>query len=177
MAQRNVSHGMGQDGGQLGIVARQQWTRNENRAARHRNSLVELEPAPVCRKRRRGRRVLGWLAAVENEEAIVELWAMSRQAVADLVKARFGGRSDVGLQLRGEPLTHPSVILGRIVIVRGVGLLRERHGGSGQEEKALHRYSVRQEDAPNCSDHCYQRGIACKTLVNRLKLSVKLPRE
>ena len=105
-----------------------------------------MEPAPVCRKRRRGRRVWGWLAALENEEAVAELWALSRQAVADLVKARFGGRYDVGLQLGCEPLTHPSVILGRIVIVRGVGLLRERHGGSGQEEEALHRYSVRPED-------------------------------
>src|SRR5690348_1241195 len=123
-------------------VARQQCTRNENHAARYCDSLVELEPTPVCRKRRRECRVLGRLAAVENEEAIGELWAMSRQAVTDLVKARFGRRSHVGLQLRGEPLPYPGVILGRIVIVRGVGPLPERHGG-GQEGKALHRYSVR----------------------------------
>ena len=80
---------------------------------------------------------------------------MSRQAVADLVKSRFGGGSDVGLQLGGEPLPHPSVILGRIVIVRGVGLLRKRHGGSGQEEKALHRYSVRREEPLTRSGSAY----------------------
>jgi hypothetical protein len=89
------------DGGQLGIVARQQRARNEDHASRYRNGLVKLESAPVCRKCRRRRSVWRRLTAFENEEAIAELRAMSRQAVPDLVKARFGDRSDVGLQLRG----------------------------------------------------------------------------
>jgi hypothetical protein len=72
---------------------------------------------------------------------------MSRQAVPDLVKARIGERSDVGLQLRGLSLPHPNIILGRIVICgRSIEGLRERHGRSGQEKKTLHRYRVCPED-------------------------------
>ena len=85
----------------------------------------------------------GWLATVENEEAITELLAVSRQAVADLIEARFGSRSDVGLQLCGEPFTHLRLASKRIVIVvLGVGLLHERHGSGRQEETEPHRYSV-----------------------------------
>jgi hypothetical protein len=140
MAQRNVSDRMGEDGSQLSIVARQQSARYEDHASRYCDGFVELEPAPVCRECSRGRRVLRWLAAVESQEAIPELWAMSRQACADTIEARFGSCSDVGLQLFHEPFPYLSFsVKGVVIIVRGTRLLRRRDCGSSQEEKELHR--------------------------------------
>ena len=66
----------------------------------------------------------------------MELRAMSGQAVADRIEARFGARGDVGLQLRGEPLTHLSFsVQGIVIVVPRTRLLRVRDSRSGQEEK------------------------------------------
>src|SRR5262249_49465061 len=107
--------------------------------------FVEIEPAPVCGERRVGRRVLGWLPAVENQEAILELRAMSRQPAADSIQARFRGRSyAAGLELRNESFAHLGFSGKRIIIVmRSGGLLGIRKSGRHQEEKKLHRNSVR----------------------------------
>src|SRR5262245_24915995 len=94
---------------QLSIVAREQSAWYIDRAARYCNRLVQIESAPVCRERRVRRGVLGGVPAVENEEAIIELRAMSCQPVADSIQARFGSRSyAAGLQLRNESFAHLS---------------------------------------------------------------------
>src|ERR1043166_1464186 len=73
----------------------------------------------------------------------MELRAMRRQAVAELIQARLGDGNNVGLQLRGEPFTYLGVSINRIIIVvLTAGLLGDRHRCSGQEEKELHRNSV-----------------------------------
>src|SRR5262249_43523815 len=71
--------------------------------------------------------------------------AMSRQTVADCIQARFGSRSyAAGLQLRDESFSDLGFSSNRIVIVvRSGGLLGIRNRNGGQEEKKLHRNSVR----------------------------------
>ena len=55
----------------------------------------------------------------------MKIRAMSGQKFADPIEARFGLGGDVGLQLRGEPLTDLKLAPERIVIVvRPAGLLR-----------------------------------------------------
>ena len=138
---------MRQNDHQLSIVAREQPAWYIDRAARYCDGLVEIESAPVCGERRVGRRILGWLPAVENQEAILELRAMSRQPVADSIQARFGSRSyAAGLQLRNESFAHLSFSGKRIIIVVcSGGLLGIRKRGGGQKEKKLHRNSVRRK--------------------------------
>src|SRR5690348_867634 len=116
---------MRQNDRQLSIIAPEQTAWHIDRAARYCNGLVELEPAPVCGKRRVGRRILGWLAAIENEEPILEVRAMSGQSVGNLIQAWFGTRSDAaGLQLGTESFAHLGFSGKRIVIVvRCGGLL------------------------------------------------------
>src|SRR5204862_4732621 len=124
--------GMGEDGGELGVVAREQTARNEDGSARDRDGLVELKPSPVRRKGGGGGGVGRRLAAVEGEEAIFErLRAVGRELAADRVEARLGGRG--GLQLGNDALADLRVPVRGVVIVV---LLRERPGGSGQEEEA-----------------------------------------
>src|ERR687896_739795 len=113
-----MSNGMGQNGRQLSIVAREQPAWHIDRTARYCDGFVEVESAPVCGERRVRRRILGWLPAVENQEAMLELRAVSRQPVADSIQARFGSRGyAAGLQLRNESLAHLSFSGQRIVIV------------------------------------------------------------
>src|SRR3954452_12035053 len=127
-----MSHGMRQNDRQLSIVAREQPAWNIDRTARDCDGLVEVESAPVCGERRVGRCVLGWLSAVENQEAILELWAMSRQPVADSIQARFRSRCYAArLQLRNESFAYLRFSGNRIVIVvRSRGLLGIRNRGS-----------------------------------------------
>src|SRR5688500_18118877 len=100
---------MRQDDHQLSIVAREQPAWYIDRTARYRDRFVEIQPAPVRRERRVGRRILGWLPAVKNKKAILELGAVSRQPVADSLQARFGSRGyAAGLQLRNETFAHLS---------------------------------------------------------------------
>src|SRR5688572_9670361 len=113
-----MSHRMGQNGRQLSIVAREQPAWHINRTARYCDGFVKVESAPVCGERRVGRRILGWVPAVENQEAMLELWAMSRQPVADSIQARFGSRGyAAGLQLRDESFAHLGFSGKRIIIV------------------------------------------------------------
>src|SRR5262245_23414734 len=109
---------MRQNDHQLSIVARKQPAGYIDRTARYCDGFVEIESAPVCGERRVGRCVLGWLPALENQEAILELRAMSRQPVADSIQARLGNRSyAAGLQLRNESFAHLSFSGKRIIIV------------------------------------------------------------
>ena len=98
---------MGQDGGQLGIVARQQPAWHEDRPARYCDGLVELEPSPVCGERRGGRRVLEMAGRRRKRRSDTGTAGLrAAKPVADRIEARFGSRGDVGLQLRGEPFAH-----------------------------------------------------------------------
>src|SRR5688572_24068425 len=136
---------MRQNDHQLSIVARKQPAWYIDRTARYCDGFVEIESAPVCGERGVGGRILGWLPAVENQEAILELRAVSRQPVADSIQARLGSRGYAGgLQLRNESFAHLSFSGKRIIIVvRSGGLLGIRKRRGGQEEKKLHRNSVR----------------------------------
>src|SRR5687768_14494784 len=136
---------MRQNGHQLSIVAREQPAWYVDRTARYCDGFVEIESAPVRGKRRVGRRILGWLPAVANQEAVLEPRAMRRQPAADSLQARFGSRGHAaGLQLRNESFAHLSFSCKRIIIVvRSGGLLGIRQRGGGQEERKLHRNSVR----------------------------------
>src|SRR4051812_41248375 len=109
---------MRQNDHQLSLVAREQAAWHIDRTAGYCDGLIEIQSAPVCGKRRVGRCVLGWLSAVENQEAILELRAMSRQPVADSIQARFRSRGyAAGLQLRNESFAHLSFSGKRIIIV------------------------------------------------------------
>src|SRR5581483_9241873 len=68
-----------------------------------------------------------------------------RKPAADSIQARFGSRSHAaGLQLLNESFAHLSFSVNRIIVVMRSGrLLGVPKCGGSQEEKKLHRNSVR----------------------------------
>ena len=128
-----------QDNGQLRVVAGEQAARDEDHAPCDGDGLVEVKPAPVSGKGRGGCGISGGLAAIENEEAILELRAQRGERAADAVQARFWDGGDVGLELRGESFSHLRIAIHRIVIVVLAGGRLRKCDSGGEEEKELHR--------------------------------------